>query len=941
MIEFANAGLGEVLQRYRKTHRLSQKGLAVRLGVNQSTVSRLLSGRSTVPEPKLVEALSRTLNLPEAEIVALCFQKRSFDYKYDVFLSHAAADTTWCQELAERLRMQGVRVWFDPWEIKPGHDTDQCIRQGLQKSRKLVTAWSEYYFANSKLWTLAETYLSETEDAFGGERRLIPLLLSDCNVQPNFHLLRYIDFRNRGDFDLRFRQLIEALDLPRSVDFAQHELDIRERGALGEPRGKRFEDEIAMLYRLLGFDVKEDTEVNGMQIDLMIQKREGGLRTQVIVECKDKGIAAAECDQILAQHSFARKHLPTFRWIVVSSAGFTPDSRSALENVGIDCITYSELLQELVPLEDYVGEFIREYESSVADPDKGWGGRDRFIRPDIETDITYKRYPAVSHFGAWLDDYRSNLLIILGDLGTGKTTLVRFLAYQLACSFRDDPLRHPAPVVIPLREVRKEIALDSIVIKHFRDRGFPGLSSPRFEHLLHKGRIVLFFDGFDEMADQVRWKVTEGNFLELRRAAEGAGKVILTCRTHYFKDRTEQLRLIGQGPSLTAAETALYRELRQQSNAEVVYLQEFSDEQIKAYLQKARDTDADSDWQKIETIYNLKDLAQRPLLLEMIVKSLPHLKPGEQVNAANLYSVYTNLWVERDFRKGRVVLTHDVKLALMTELAWNMWTSEKTSFSISQLTDFVARLYAAKSFEFGDQEADDIAREVQAASFLRRDHRGEGGGDFQFIHRSFGEFFLAKRILQAAAPEVGNDNLRAVLNLRPLDRKVIYFLTLLDERDSLCAPLQQILTSRYTRNASENALQILYWSCRVQACMEEKISNVEILRRSLARRIPSGLQLQGAALQEAVLEAASFDNASFEDADLTNANFNQCRLRNCSLNRAALRAARFERADFNNVTAEAADLAGASFIGAKIDGLNLPEAKALALHSQLHRAKVI
>jgi hypothetical protein len=34
------------------------------------------------------------------------------------------------------------------------------------------------------------------------------------------------------------------------------------------------------------------------------------------------------------------------------------------------------------------------------------------------------------------------------------------------------------------------------------------------------------------MADRVRWDITQANFQELRRAAEGVGKVVLTCCTH-------------------------------------------------------------------------------------------------------------------------------------------------------------------------------------------------------------------------------------------------------------------------------------------------------------------------------------------------------------------------------------------------------------------------
>src|SRR5262249_26711130 len=162
--------------------------------------------------------------------------------------------------------------------------------------------------------------------------------------------------------------------------------------------------------------------------------------------------------------------------------------------------------------------------------------------------------PALQHLANWLGDPRSRLLTILGDLGTGKTTLARFLAYQMAQQFQSDPVRHPAPILIPLKEVRKEVSLEGIVINHFSRRGLPGLHYPRFEYLMRNGKVILLFDAFDEMADRVRWETTQSNFRDLRRAAEMKGKVILTCRTHYFKDRNEQARVIGVGPRLSELE---------------------------------------------------------------------------------------------------------------------------------------------------------------------------------------------------------------------------------------------------------------------------------------------------------------------------------------------------------------------------------------------------
>src|SRR5712691_5228425 len=538
------------------------------------------------------------------------------DFAYDVFLSHASEDKPWCEMLAGRLRDEGVRGWFDAWALRPGDHVLARINEGLQQSRKTVAVWSPNYFRDNKVWTLTEGFSQQHPDLLARDRPLIPLLYKECDVLPTFRSLLHIDFRNRDDFELRFRQLIEALDLPRNtfaraeeLVFREHEIDLARRGRLGQTPEKRFADEVATLYRLLGFEVQRDVQLSGVQLEMLIEQKLGGVPFQIVVECRDTRLTAAECDQILAQQHRVQRQFPMHRWIAVSSQGFTAEARVTLENTDVICRTYAELLSELVPLKQYAEGVITEFEAWVTE---NWHGEDWFIRPDLLIDVTYEKRPALAHIARWLGDSRANLLTILGDLGTGKSTLARFLAYSLAKSFCADPLRHPAPVLIPLKEVRKEVSLEGIIIGHFSRRGLSGVILPRFEHLVRLGKVVLLFDAFDEMADRVRWEITHSNFRELRRAAEGNGKVVLTCRTHYFKDRNEQARLIGAGPRLSEIETELYRELRQQSGAEVAYLQEFDDNQIQAYIAKARSSTATEDWEKIQHIYNLKELAQRP-----------------------------------------------------------------------------------------------------------------------------------------------------------------------------------------------------------------------------------------------------------------------------------------------------------------------------------------
>ena len=61
---------------------------------------------------------------------------RSFEY--DVFVSHSSKDKRKVRPIAKRLRANGLRVWFDEWEIKPGESIPAAVDRGLDASRALV-----------------------------------------------------------------------------------------------------------------------------------------------------------------------------------------------------------------------------------------------------------------------------------------------------------------------------------------------------------------------------------------------------------------------------------------------------------------------------------------------------------------------------------------------------------------------------------------------------------------------------------------------------------------------------------------------------------------------------------------------------------------------------------------------------------------------------------
>ncbi len=99
------------------------------------------------------------------------------NFRFDVFLSPSAKDKAVVRPLAERLRADGVKVWFDEWVLKPGNSIPSKIEEGLERSRVLVLCMSANAFGSD--WAQLESGTFRFRDPLNKERRFLPLRLDD------------------------------------------------------------------------------------------------------------------------------------------------------------------------------------------------------------------------------------------------------------------------------------------------------------------------------------------------------------------------------------------------------------------------------------------------------------------------------------------------------------------------------------------------------------------------------------------------------------------------------------------------------------------------------------------------------------------------------------------------------------------------------------------
>jgi hypothetical protein len=113
-------------------------------------------------------------------------------FKYDVFISHSAQDKPVVRELAERLRQDGLRVWLDEWEIKPGDAIRRKIEEGLEQARTLVLVMSQH--ASASEWVMFEHHSVLFRDPTNQQRRFIPVRLDNVEVKDTLRQFAYVDW---------------------------------------------------------------------------------------------------------------------------------------------------------------------------------------------------------------------------------------------------------------------------------------------------------------------------------------------------------------------------------------------------------------------------------------------------------------------------------------------------------------------------------------------------------------------------------------------------------------------------------------------------------------------------------------------------------------------------------------------------------------------------
>ena len=556
--------------------------------------------------------------------------------------------------------------------------------------------------------------------------------------------------------------------------------------------GTEFEHRVLALYRLLGYSVRHDEHLSSRQCDLICDRHiPGGPVTTLLVECKyrENGtVPKVEVTAFISEYETLKHEHHLSAAVVVTNASFTAETRALYANrTDVLLITEMSLSDELINVTATLRRFADVYRTdpiyhhyiSLRDEELG----------DLQEWITF-----------WLRSKRS-VTVMLGDFGSGKTTFLQRLKFVLSKAYVGGT-SSLIPCYFRLRDFSRSSDLDAFVRSQILNE-FGSSDVPAFQHLLRTGRILLMLDGFDEVGKQSNERVRMRVFSMLAPLFVEKGKYIITCRPSYFVSADEMQSVFGQleaisprtltvlnqpgSPgaqerrrSFTAFESAAQEwaletaQLHRLSPEDIVYkrISPFTSEDIDRYLQ-IRAPEICSvqypTWEairdKIRCTYDLGDLARRPILLNLIVETLPKLPDNVEPSPAVIYGNYTAAWLNHEYSKGEVrwLLKKEHKLRFTCSLAFHMYASDLLRLHYSELPNEIAQYFGTTDL----LKLSYLTTDIQGSSFLR----GDGTGFFEFAHKSFAEFFAAVYI---------RDQLKSgklsILEKHLLSQEVLFFL---------------------------------------------------------------------------------------------------------------------------------------------------------------------
>ncbi len=870
-----------------------------------------------------------------------------------LFVSYAQTDEGWAEWIAWQLRQDGWTVYLQEWRFVPGTVFATWMQESLAGADHVLTVLSDAYLRSA--WGQAEWQARHQPS----ERRIIPVRVERCEpVGLLGHSVR-IDLFDLEEDEARRVLLRGVRAAATGYPQPDEEAPYRATGhsdAGGKPSqfpirkvSGTFFDRVAHACRerYPGATIRPNPRATPVPYLDLDGERDGERQRWPV------GVAADGLDQAALEAFHARVHL------TYEPPGDTVESE----------LVYSGPLVELGLV--WRGRHLGIQVRSLAEFEGRWDPR-RYLarqRERIDNDRNYppelyvpQRFVLLDEpsgtperddvFAAtvdWLDIDAAFFLLILADSGHGKTFLLRELARRLP-----EKLPNTVPMLVEIHTLEKTPSIDDLLALHLSKTGEYGVDVRVVRRMVERGRAILLFDGFDELASRVTYDRASEHLATFLSAVSGKAKVVLTGRTQHFASDSQWRTALGEQVGLLAAS----RQIR---------LVDFDEGQIREFLVRRHtlatttapsavadrgdaETRSRAEQQaygrldRLRKIRDLIGLAGNPRMLSFLadlgdsdLNAISEVGPGPDRSLAALYERIIGQWLDhevarrRPTRGSQLGLTRNHIRRAVDGLAVKLWLNQTDTIDINGLTGTVREtLTDLDSLRTGVDEA---AFAVGSGSLLVRVE----GDMFAFEHQSVADYLVAT----VAVSEIGTGVAApAVLAEREISDLVARFLIGASNPDQLRDWVRTVLAVADAGPAVRaNALHLA-------ASLGVTAQGIQLAGQDLRGQRLSGRDMHLANLRGAQLVGMQLNDTNLDGADLAGADLRGAHLARVSLRRAKLADADLRGAVLSGTDLRDALLAGSRWHGAAIvggllgDSARIPELAVAAITTRDRAAPV-
>ncbi len=470
------------------------------------------------------------------------------------------------------------------------------------------------------------------------------------------------------------------------------------------------------------------------------------------------------------------------------------------------------------------------------------------------------------------------LWLLQGNAGSGKSLFGRYLEKWL---WEEDRYKQYdlIPLFVPLPRIG--VSTDNLINKVLE---LKGISPENIEELRQKKKFLFILDGYDEIPGKPRL-LQKYAFNE----EQGwQGKVIVGSRSQYLGSEEERfLYPRHKGDDLNKSRAHCIKS----------YIIPFKQEEVKEYINgfcasKFNKGVDKANWEAsqyeetLEQFQKIKEFLKEPFLLFLILSVLPELsKQGSRsVKKIDLYDAFTMGWFKSQFER---MIKHDnIELVEYTEEnlleMFNEYAKELAYEMFLQNTQVLKNPRNLNEKEQGSFNR--FFAGNQASIAFQGSPLKKIGESYLFIHKSFQEYFVARRILDEIENE---EELPALTEKLISDPAIISFIVnkpKIIREEKIKEKLFRVI-ERSSDNSGELE-QLNPLNSSISAANAITILNA-------AKVVFSGRNLRGIQISGADLRGAILDSTNLEGADLTNVQLTGAWLHNANLTRSRLLNSKF------------------------------------------------